>query len=172
MSSSKKDIYHDRGIGTRSLDGLLCGLIPDQHMSGYRIAFIVLLLIATRTFGQVADSLRTIELQEVEVKAMLKKDDIQRLPEIQGTIINAGKKNEVIVLTALDADLSTNNARQVLAKVPGLTIWESDGSGIQLGVATRGLSPNRSWEFNVRQNGYDICAEAFGYPEAYYSPPM
>jgi Fe(3+) dicitrate transport protein len=33
------------------------------------------------------------------------------------------------------------------------------------------LSPNRSWEFNVRQNGADISSEAFGYPEAYYAPP-
>ena len=32
--------------------------------------------------------------------------------------------------------------------------------------------PNRSWEFNVRQNGYDISSEVFGYPETYYTPPM
>ncbi|MFM9026706.1 MAG: TonB-dependent receptor, partial [Bacteroidota bacterium] len=34
------------------------------------------------------------------------------------------------------------------------------------------MNPNRSWEFNVRQNGYDIAADPFGYPEAYYSPPL
>ncbi|MBC8081603.1 MAG: TonB-dependent receptor plug domain-containing protein, partial [Hymenobacter sp.] len=56
--------------------------------------------------------------------------------------------------------------------VPGLIVWESDGSGQQINVATRGLSPNRSWEFNVRQNGYDVSADAFGYPEAYYNPPL
>ena len=72
----------------------------------------------------------------------------------------------------LNADLSINNARQVFGKVPGMSVWENDGSGIQVGIAARGLSPNRSWEFNVRQNGYDISAEPFGYPEAYYSPPM
>ncbi|WP_293690926.1 TonB-dependent receptor, partial [Spirosoma sp. 48-14] len=32
--------------------------------------------------------------------------------------------------------------------------------------------PNRSWEFNVRQNGVDISSDPFGYPEAYYNPPM
>ena len=62
--------------------------------------------------------------------------------------------------------------RQVLAKVPGIHIWESDPSGIQIGIAARGLSPNRSWEFNVRQNGYDISADPFGYPEAYYNPQL
>jgi Fe(3+) dicitrate transport protein len=93
------------------------------------------------------------------------------LGPIQGTNIYAGKKSEVIHLNQLDADLSTNNYRQLMAKVPGVSIWESDGSGIQTSVATRGLSPNRSWEFNVRQNGFDISSEVFGYPEAYFTPP-
>ncbi len=53
--------------------------------------------------------------------------------------------------------------RQVLAKVPGIYILESDGSCIQVGIAIRGLSPNRSRDFNVRQNGYDISADPFGY---------
>jgi hypothetical protein len=26
------------------------------------------------------------------------------------------------------------------------------------------LSPNRSWELNTRQNGYDISSDVFGYP--------
>jgi hypothetical protein len=26
-----------------------------------------------------------------------------------------------------------------------------------------GLSPNRSWELNTRQNGYDISSDVFGY---------
>ncbi len=93
------------------------------------------------------------------------------LPSISGTNIYAGKKSEVIQMNQLDADLSSNNYRQIMAKVPGVSIWESDGSGIQTSIATRGLSPNRSWEFNVRQNGYDISSEAYGYPEAYYTPP-
>lgn len=93
------------------------------------------------------------------------------LGPIQGTNIYSGKKNEVIYLNQLDADLSSNNYRQIMAKVPGVSIWESDGSGIQTSVSTRGLSPNRSWEFNVRQNGCDISSEVFGYPEAYFTPP-
>lgn len=93
------------------------------------------------------------------------------LGPIQGTNIYAGKKTEVIHLSQMDADLSTNNYRQIMAKVPGVSIWESDGSGIQTSVSTRGLSPNRSWEFNVRQNGCDISSEVFGYPEAYFTPP-
>lgn len=100
------------------------------------------------------------------------KGDIHQLPEIVGTHIFAGKKNSLIVLDKVPANLVNNNMRQVMAKVPGIHVWESDGSGIQIGVATRGLSPNRSWDFNVRQNGYDIAADPFGYPEAYYNPPL
>lgn len=150
---------------------LLCGLDQTAVMSTRTSIFFISLLLSIPSLAQ-TDTIPAIDLKEVEVTSTQRESDLQRLPPIQGTTINAGKKNEVVVLTAMDADLSTNNARQVLAKVPGVTIWESDGSGIQVGIATRGLSPNRSWEFNVRQNGYDICAEAFGYPEAYYSPPM
>ncbi|WP_310394909.1 TonB-dependent receptor domain-containing protein [Hymenobacter sp.] len=91
---------------------------------------------------------------------------------VDGTTITAGRRNELIKPREVNANLVQNNMRQVMARVPGLIVWESDGSGQQINVATRGLSPNRSWEFNVRQNGYDVSADAFGYPEAYYNPPL
>jgi Fe(3+) dicitrate transport protein len=95
-----------------------------------------------------------------------------RLPEVEDFRINAARKNEVIHLGDIDANLAMNNSRQIFGRTPGITIWENDGSGIQLGVASRGLSPNRSWEFNVRMNGYDITPDPMGYPEAYFTPPM
>lgn len=95
-----------------------------------------------------------------------------QLPEIVGTHIYAGKKNALVVVNNVNGNVVTNTMRQILAKVPGIHIWESDGSGIQIGIASRGLSANRSWDFNVRQNGIDISADPFGYPEAYYNPPM
>lgn len=106
---------------------------------------------------------------EVLVKGIF--PDLVRMNPIDGLRIMSGKKNEVILFQGLNADLSTNNYRQILAKVPGVSIWESDGSGIQTSIATRGLSPNRSWEFNVRMNGCDISSDAYGYPEAYFTPP-
>lgn len=119
--------------------------------------------------GLVPDTLR---LNPVDITPNKDISEIERLGNHQDLVIYAGKKNEVIRMDRMNADLSINNSRQVFAKVPGMSVWENDGSGIQVGVAARGLSPNRSWEFNVRQNGYDISAEPFGYPEAYYSPPM
>jgi Fe(3+) dicitrate transport protein len=97
--------------------------------------------------------------------------DMDRLKEVEGTAIYAGKKNEVIQLGNMNANLATNNSRQIYAKVPGLNIIENDAAGIQISIATRGLNPNRTTEFNSRQNGYDISADPIGYPESYYSPP-
>lgn len=94
------------------------------------------------------------------------------MPAVQGTAIYEGKKNEVILVSQLDANRATNNTRQIFSKVPGINVIENDGGGIQLGVAVRGLNPNRITEFNSRQNGYDISADALGYPESYYTPPM
>lgn len=122
--------------------------------------------------AQETDSVRTVPLPTLEVIGRHGDGGVERLPELHGTAIMAGKKNEVLRLVGTSADLSTNLARQVFAKAPGITVWESDGSGIQTSIAARGLSPNRSWEFNVRQNGYDISADMFGYPEAYYAPPL
>lgn len=96
---------------------------------------------------------------------------VTRLKAVEGTTINAGKKSEVIVLKDVIANTATNNTRQIYSKVAGLNIWENDGAGIQLGIGGRGLNPNRITNFNTRQNGYDISADALGYPESYYSPP-
>ena len=111
-------------------------------------------------------------LPEVTIVGRHSKSDYHQMPEVVGTSIYAGKKNALIVLDNVQGNVVTNNMRQVLAKVPGIHIWESDPSGIQIGIAARGLSPNRSWEFNTRQNGYDIAADPFGYPEAYYNPQL
>lgn len=93
-----------------------------------------------------------------------------RLRDVSGTAIYAGKKTELINLKNVNANLATNNTRQIYARIPGLNIWEYNQGGLQLGIGGRGLSPNRSSNFNIRQNGYDISADALGYPESYYTP--
>ena len=116
--------------------------------------------------------LHTQYLPDIKLVGRNTKADIHFLPEIVGTTINAGKKNALIMMDNVQGNVITNTMRQVMAKVPGIQIWESDPSGIQIGIAARGLSPNRSWEFNTRQNGYDISSDPFGYPEAYYTPQL
>ncbi len=126
----------------------------------------------TTSYENKNDSISHKYLEEVTIVGRGSKSDYQQMPEVVGTNIYAGKKNALIVLDNVQGNIVNNTMRQVLAKVPGIHVWESDPSGIQIGIAARGLSPNRSWEFNVRQNGYDIAADPFGYPEAYYNPQL
>jgi Fe(3+) dicitrate transport protein len=112
------------------------------------------------------------QLPEVEIIDQNINNGVERMPDVKDNVIYSGKKTEVIRLSTATANLAQNNSRQIFAKVPGIQVWESDGSGVQMGVAARGLSPNRMWEFNTRQNGYDISADPFGYPEAYYTPSV
>ncbi|MEM6397699.1 MAG: TonB-dependent receptor [Bacteroidota bacterium] len=113
-----------------------------------------------------------IDLEKVEVKADRRTSGITRLKAVENFAIYEAKKNEVIVLDDFAANKGANNARQVFAKVPGLNIWESDFAGLQLDIAARGLGPSRTANFNTRQNGYDMSADALGYPESYYMPPI
>jgi Fe(3+) dicitrate transport protein len=113
-----------------------------------------------------------LTLQEVSINAERENNlGLDRLRSVENFGIYEGKKTEVIVLGDLTANTATNNARQLYSKVTGLNIWESDQAGLQLGIGGRGLSPNRTANFNTRQNGYDISADALGYPESYYTPP-
>ncbi|NND08151.1 MAG: TonB-dependent receptor [Saprospiraceae bacterium] len=111
-------------------------------------------------------------LEKVTVVENQKSAGIYRLRQVEGTNIYASKKNELIKIDQLVANKAANSSRQVYAKVSGLNIWESDGAGVQLGIGGRGLSPSRNSNFNTRQNGYDISADALGYPESYYTPPI
>lgn len=113
------------------------------------------------------------DLQSVVVTESRQDDGvITTLRSVDGMAIYAGRKTEVVQMSQVTANLASNRARQVFSQVTGLNIWESDCAGIQIGVGGRGLSPNRTENFNTRQDGYDIAADALGYPESYYSPPM
>ncbi|RZS93172.1 TonB-dependent receptor [Aquimarina brevivitae] len=96
---------------------------------------------------------------------------LKKLKPVEGTAIYAGKKSEVVLLDNTVGNLASNNARQIYAQVAGLNIYENSIGGLQLNIGGRGLDPNRSANFNTRQNGYDISADVLGYPESYYTPP-
>jgi Fe(3+) dicitrate transport protein len=112
-----------------------------------------------------------IALSEVEITARKTKVfELSRLKDVEGTAIFAGKKTEVVLVEQSMANLATNNARQIYSQVAGLNIYQNDDAGLQLNIGGRGLDPNRTANFNTRQNGYDISADVLGYPESYYTP--
>jgi Fe(3+) dicitrate transport protein len=110
-----------------------------------------------------------INLKEVVIDAQSNfgKD---KLNSIENTYIYSGKKTDVVDVANANVNKATNNARQIFSKVSGINIFENDGSGLSLNIGSRGLNPNRSSNFNLKQNYYDISADALGYPESYYTP--
>jgi len=144
---------------------LICAFPRRQCLLFAALVFVMPALAQT-------DTTRNIELRETTIRAdQTPTMGLGRLRAVEGVIVYEGKKSEVVSMSDITANLSTNNARQVFSRVAGLNIWESDGAGLQLGIGGRGLSPNRTSNFNTRQNGYDISADALGYPESYYTPP-
>ena len=121
--------------------------------------------------AQKADSSKL--MPDVKVIGYKTVNGVGHLPEIKNGIIYAGKKNEIIFVDSLDANKAINNTRQILGRIPGLNIVETESSGFTAnGIATRGLNPTQSIEMNTRQNGYNISGDVYGYNEAYYIPAM
>ena len=115
---------------------------------------------------------QTKVLSEVIITGQkIREFELQRLNDVEGTAIYAGKKTEVILVDQSMANLASNNSRQIYSQISGLNIYQNDDAGIQLHIGGRGLDPNRTSNFNTRQNGYDISADVLGYPESYYTPP-
>ncbi|MEX1003199.1 MAG: TonB-dependent receptor [Crocinitomicaceae bacterium] len=112
----------------------------------------------------------TLVLGTVEVQAQSEFSS-RNMRTVEGMTLTHSKKTQLIDPKKILGNTSANNARELYASVPGLNIWESDGGGLQLGIGARGLNPKRTAHFNSRQNGYDISADALGYPESYYTPP-
>lgn len=111
-------------------------------------------------------------LDEIEIIVRNEKIfSLHRLNAVEGTGIFEGKKSEVVLVDQSMANLASNNSRQIYSQVAGLNIFQNDDAGLQLNIGGRGLDPNRTSNFNTRQNGYDISADVLGYPESYYTPP-
>ena len=112
------------------------------------------------------------ELPEVVIQQQREElFSVSRLKPVEGTSIYAGKKTEVVLVDQVVGNLAANNARQLYSQVVGLNIYENNDAGLQLSIGGRGLDPNRTANFNTRQNGYDISPDVLGYPESYYTPP-
>lgn len=169
----------NKTLNTKSLSNNNGGFEIDYKKSGsfdfvfFKEGYSIVEQNSITTGSKVTISLTKInQLTEVIIKKQNEKlFAINKLKDIEGTAIYAGKKTEVIAVNKLTANKATNNARQIFAQVVGLTINESSDGGLQLSIGGRGLDPNRTSNFNTRQNGYDISADVLGYPESYYAPP-
>lgn len=142
---------------------------------------LLLHLTAISLHGQTKADTAT-KPSKIDTSVVLKKKDVivvgERIPEvgrlepIQGTYIFSGKKSEVINLVNTGANLPEKTGRQVFAKVPGIFVYDMDGSGNQVNISTRGLDPHRGWEFNIRKDGIITNSDIYGYPASHFSVPL
>jgi Fe(3+) dicitrate transport protein len=141
------------------------------------LIFILLnffLIGPSTSFAQTVDD-TTIEkeLKELEITGYKTKvTELKQLPDIYGTYLIAGKKTEVVELAHQNSNVAEKTGRQIFSKIPGVFVYDMDGSGNQINIATRGLDPHRSWEFNIRQNDVMVISDIYGYPASHYSAPL
>jgi Fe(3+) dicitrate transport protein len=168
-------IVNDRGYLTGA-DGRTTVRISDSNarlqISYVGYAMLDTTLSAAALAGERVFYLRPLVLNAATVEE--KGSSLSHVPTaaIEDFTVFSAKKADIVRPQDLSVNPATNSARQLFAKVAGLTIWENGDGGSQLNIGTRGLNPSRTSNFNTRQNGYDISADPLGYPETYYTPPM
>jgi Fe(3+) dicitrate transport protein len=126
--------------------------------------------LATSGLSAAQDALTTLE--SVVVTAESEADETNQqgwLPAVSGASIFSGKKTAVIDLDAQPRNVA-NNYRQALSQTPSLVLVEESSPLISIGY--RGLNPHRAQFTQVLRDGIPIHADQFGYPEAYYTPPL
>jgi Fe(3+) dicitrate transport protein len=133
--------------------------------------FLMLVMVHQVSAQTEADTTKAKQLREVVVtdKRLF---DVQYLPAAQGTYMLGGKKNEVINVQNMNVNIAEKTPRQIFSKVPGVFVYDMDGSGNQTNISTRGLDPHRGWEYNIRKNGIITNSDMYGYPASHYSMPM
>lgn len=138
------------------------------------ILLVSVLILVFKSFGQINknDSLKTRNLLLVTIESKAYTSDIQRLDSIEGTYIFSGKKTEIIDLSQKNVALSEKYGRQIFSKIPGLFVYDMDGTGNQLNISTRGLDAHRGWEMNNRKDGILTNSDMYGYPASHYNIPM
>ena len=83
-------------------------------------------------------AIKVKSLDSLTFYTQLNQNVIRQLPAEHGTYIFSGKKTEVINLANTAADIANKTGRQVFAKIPGVFVYDMDGSGNQVNIAARG----------------------------------
>lgn len=142
----------------------------------YIFLITVLVLTCSLTVSAQTDTSGTVqnvkELDSILIISHFRFNRIKQLPAEQGTFIFSGKKTEVIQLAHVPVDITNKTGRQLFAKIPGVFVYDMDGSGNQINIAARGLDPHRGWDFNLRKDGVISNSDMYGYPASHYSMPL
>ena len=145
-------------------------------MRKYKIFLIFIISFNNAYSQQIPASPDTVNkikvLDSIALHSYSLQNSVGQLASVQGTYIFSGKKTEVISLANTVADITNKTGRQVFAKIPGIFVYDMDGSGNQVNIASRGLDPHRGWEFNIRKDGILTNSDMYGYPASHFSMPL
>ncbi|MDP3850425.1 MAG: TonB-dependent receptor [Luteolibacter sp.] len=140
---------------------------PEFHK---QVSLLIAAGLATSTHAAAQDAHKTLDAMVVTAESEADESNQQGwLSDVSGAAIFAGKKTAVIDLDA-QARIVGNNYRQALSQTPSLLLSEESSPLVSLGY--RGLNPHRAQFSQVLRDGIPIHADQFGYPEAYYTPPL
>jgi Fe(3+) dicitrate transport protein len=93
------------------------------------------------------------------------------LPPVQGAKIYEAKKTTVVTLEE-QPPMPTDEHRRAFAKLPGLLVSEM-AIPSHLNLNYRGIGDPHESEFVLTlKDGIPISSDLFGYPTAYYTPPL
>ena len=140
--------------------------MKSPHLLALSGLFVSMFGVSKLPAAQVATLDATIVTGESEAGAI---DQRGWLPPVQGAAIFAGKKTAVIDLDGQARNVG-NSYRKALSQTPGLLLAEESSPLVSIGY--RGLDPHRAQFMQVLKDGIPIHADQFGYPEAYYTPPL
>lgn len=96
-----------------------------------------------------------VRLRQVLVRERAAPGSVGTARDVNGPLVLAGAKSDVVQVAQMDANLAEKTARQVFARVPGIFVYDMDGAGNQMNVSTRGLDPHRSWSST---SGKTVCS--------------
>lgn len=137
-----------------------------------KVRMVVAGVLFTLAAHSQQDTLTSRSLDSVVIISYLNQNIVRPLAPVQGSYIFSGKKTEVIDLAQIPADITNKTGRQLFAKIPGVFVYDMDGAGNQINIASRGLDPHRGWEFNTRKDGIITNSDMYGYPASHYSMPL
>lgn len=114
-----------------------------------------------------AEETRTLE--EVQIRAKSRQGPFPQ--DVEGTHIYQGKKATFTDLTELPP-IQNNNYRQAFTQMPGLLVSEQQTPG-HVNLNYRGVGdPHETGFLLTAKDGIPTLSDWFGYPTAYYAPPL
>lgn len=133
---------------------------------------VLFFLVQGLLLAQESDSLKTRVLGNVIIRGSRIQDNIGWLDDVKDAYLTDGKKSEKIPVSGRNLTYAEKYGRQVFARVPGVFVYDMDGTGNQMNISVRGLDAHRNWEFNVRKDGIITNSDMYGYPASHYNIPL